>query len=96
MQRVDAAGARAILVGDTRQYSAVDAGRPFDQLKKAGMQTLGLTEMQRQKAENLQEAARLAAAGRGAEALEKLDVRVIKSREDRHAAIARDLSLIHI
>lgn len=92
MQRIEAAGARGILVGDLKQYNAVDAGRPVDQLQKNGMETHGLTEMQRQKVEYLQEAARLAAEGRGAEALQKLEVREIKNRNERHAAIAKDFA----
>jgi ATP-dependent exoDNAse (exonuclease V) alpha subunit len=30
---------RVVLVGDVRQHQAVDAGRPYEQLQHAGMQT---------------------------------------------------------
>ena len=40
---------RVILIGDTRQHQAVDAGRPFEQLQDAGMRTAKLDEIVRQK-----------------------------------------------
>jgi AAA domain-containing protein len=41
---------RVLLVGDTRQHEAVEAGRPYHQLQEAGMQTARLDEIVRQKA----------------------------------------------
>ena len=38
---------RVLLVGDTRQHEAVEAGRPFAQLQDAGMQTVKLDEIVR-------------------------------------------------
>lgn len=40
---------RVLLVGDTRQHEAVEAGRPFAQLQEAGMKTVKLEEIVRQK-----------------------------------------------
>ena len=40
---------RVVLVGDEKQLDRVDAGRPFGQLMKAGMQTAVLDEILRQK-----------------------------------------------
>ena len=40
---------RVLLVGDTRQHEAVEAGRPYQQLQEAGMQTARLDEIVRQK-----------------------------------------------
>lgn len=41
--------ARVLLVGDTGQHQAVEAGAPFEQFVKAGMQTATLDEIVRQK-----------------------------------------------
>ena len=40
---------RVLLVGDTRQHEAVEAGRPFAQLQDAGMRTVRLDEIVRQR-----------------------------------------------
>jgi len=40
---------RVLLVGDRRQHEAVEAGRPFAQLQDAGMKTVKLEEIVRQK-----------------------------------------------
>lgn len=39
LARAEREGARAILVGDNRQLSAVEAGNPFKSLQQAGMRT---------------------------------------------------------
>jgi len=36
-------------VGDTRQHQGVDAGKPFEQMQQAGMQTSQLDQIMRQK-----------------------------------------------
>lgn len=40
---------RVLLVGDTRQHEAVEAGRPYQQLQQAGIETARLDEIVRQK-----------------------------------------------
>src|SRR5271165_6728196 len=40
---------RVLLIGDTRQHQAVDAGKPFEQLQQAGMRTAQLDQIVRQK-----------------------------------------------
>ncbi len=40
---------RVLLVGDTRQHQGVDAGKPFEQMQQAGMQTSQLDQVMRQK-----------------------------------------------
>jgi conjugative relaxase-like TrwC/TraI family protein len=55
--------ARVILVGDTRQLSAVEAGHPFKSLQAAGMTTSYLDESRRQQTRSLQQAVRHLAAG---------------------------------
>jgi conjugative relaxase-like TrwC/TraI family protein len=40
---------RVLLIGDTRQHQSVDAGKPFEQMQHAGMQTSQLDKIVRQK-----------------------------------------------
>jgi conjugative relaxase-like TrwC/TraI family protein len=40
---------KVLLIGDTRQHQGVDAGKPFEQLQQAGMQTAKLDHIVRQK-----------------------------------------------
>jgi ATP-dependent exoDNAse (exonuclease V) alpha subunit len=40
---------RVLLVGDIRQHQGVDAGKPFEQMQQAGMQTSQLDQIMRQK-----------------------------------------------
>src|SRR5262249_40127055 len=47
---------RVLLVGDTRQHEAVEAGRPYKQQQEAGMETAKLGEIVRQKDPTLKEA----------------------------------------
>jgi conjugative relaxase-like TrwC/TraI family protein len=47
---------RVIFVGDTRQHEAIEAGRPYAQLQEAGMQTVRLSEIVRQKDAGLKSA----------------------------------------
>ena len=86
--------ARVILVGDTRQLSAVEAGNPFKSLQSAGLKTAYLEESRRQKTDALKTAVVCLAAGEQTEGLEKLDnagmVRELKTTELRHQAITLD------
>jgi len=85
---------RVLLVGDVRQYEGVEAGRPFAQLQEAGMHTVKLDEILRQRDPGLKEAVELLAHGQVATAVESLDlqgrVHEVKGREDRITAIARE------
>ncbi len=63
LERATQSKARVILVGDTRQLSAVEAGNPFKSLQQAGITTAHLNESRRQKPPDLQKAVNLAAAG---------------------------------
>ncbi len=40
---------KVLLIGDVRQHQGVDAGKPFEQLQQAGMQTAKLDQIVRQK-----------------------------------------------
>ena len=64
---------RVVLVGDEKQLDGVEAGAPFAQLKRAGMRTMTMKEIMRQRDANLKEAIRASLAGEVETAFEKLD-----------------------
>ena len=68
--------ARVVLVGDTAQLRAVDAGQPFRVLQKAGMTTAVMDEVLRQEDPDLLEAAGRARAGEPGAAIRQLGRRV--------------------
>ena len=85
---------RVLLVGDTRQHEAVEAGRPFAQLQEAGMKTVRLDEIVRQRDPALRDVVQQLARGEvqaGMASLERQG-RVIEmpARTDRIAGIARE------
>ena len=85
------AGARVVLMGDTAQTKAIEAGRPFDQLQAAGMATAKMDEIQRQKDPQLKAAVEHAAKGETKASLDKISSIVeIEQAGDRRAAIAAD------
>jgi len=85
---------RVLLVGDRRQHEAVEAGRPFAQLQDAGMKTVKLEEIVRQKDLNLKEVVQQLAQGNVREAINRLDqqgrVHEIRGHDKRISAIARE------
>jgi ATP-dependent exoDNAse (exonuclease V) alpha subunit len=85
---------RVVLVGDTRQHEAVEAGRPYHQLPEAGMQTAGLDEIVRQKDSALKEAVEQLARGDVFGAIANLEsqgrVHETVGRENRLNEIARE------
>jgi len=85
---------RVLLVGDRRQHEAVEAGRPFAQLQDAGMKTVKLEEIVRQKDPELKQVVEQLARGEVREAVQGLErqgrVHEIAGREDRIAAIAKE------
>ncbi|MHB1285549.1 MAG: MobF family relaxase [Leptospirales bacterium] len=91
MKRIEKAGSRAVLVGDIKQYESVAAGPAFALLQKAGMETVYVTEMQRQNkaAANVKEAARLSIAS-PEKALEKIEIREIKNAGERYRALSEE------
>jgi conjugative relaxase-like TrwC/TraI family protein len=60
---------RVLLVGDRRQHEAVEAGRPFAQLQDAGMKTVKLEEIVRQKDLELKQVVEQMARGEVREAI---------------------------
>jgi conjugative relaxase-like TrwC/TraI family protein len=85
---------RVLLVGDRRQHEAVEAGRPFAQLQDAGMKTVKLEEIVRQKDPELKEVVQQLARGNVREAINNLDqqgrVHEIRGYEERVSAIAKE------
>jgi conjugative relaxase-like TrwC/TraI family protein len=63
LQKAAQQQARVILVGDTRQLSAVEAGNPFQSLQAGGMATVRLDESLRQRTASLKAAVALVANG---------------------------------
>ncbi len=85
---------RVLLVGDTRQHQAVEAGTPYQQLQDAGIQTARLDEIVRQKNPALKEVVEQLSRGNVREAIEKLDVQgrvhEIADRGERLKEIAKE------
>jgi conjugative relaxase-like TrwC/TraI family protein len=85
---------RVLLVGDRRQHEAVEAGRPFAQLQDAGMKTVKLEEIVRQKDPELKQVVEQLARGDVHEAMQNLDrqgrVHQIRGHDERIAAIAKE------
>lgn len=88
LERVEGAGARAVLVGDVHQYESVEAGRGFAQLQRQGMRTAQLSQMVRQRDVTLAEAARLSVHD-PEQALKLLRIIEEKDGSARHARLAR-------
>jgi conjugative relaxase-like TrwC/TraI family protein len=85
---------RVLIIGDTRQHQGVDAGRPFQQMQEAGMQTSQLDQIMRQKDTDLLKAVQHLANNETIKGVAMLAeqgrVNEIPSGLDRVAAIARD------
>ena len=76
---------RVVLVGDEKQLDAVDAGKPFAQLQRAGMQTAVMDEILRQRDPALKEAVEASLAGDVRRAFEKLGSNVAEVKADNIA-----------
>jgi len=85
---------RVLLAGDMRQHEAIEAGRPFAQLQEAGMKTVRLDQIVRQRDPELRQVVEQLAHGQIREGVANLERqrRVIEmpARADRIAAIARE------
>ena len=86
---------RVVLVGDSKQLDAVDAGKPFAQLQSAGMKTAVMKEIMRQRDPDLKAAVEASLTGDVKRAFEKLGSNVAEVRPDNlaGAAAARWLAL---
>ena len=85
---------RVLLVGDVRQHQAVDAGRPYQQLQEAGIETARLDDIVRQKDPPLKAVVEQLSRGDVRGAIQSLDaqerVHEISHRDERLKAIARE------
>lgn len=85
---------RVLVIGDTRQHQGVDAGRPFQQMQEAGMQTSQLDRIMRQKDPELLKAVQHLANNETVKGVAMLAeqgrVTEIPNGRDRIVAIARD------
>jgi conjugative relaxase-like TrwC/TraI family protein len=85
---------RLLVIGDIRQHQGVEAGKPFEQMQQAGMQTSQLDQIMRQKDAELLKAVQHLATGETEKGVELLAqqgrVIEVKNGVDRIAAIARD------
>ncbi len=80
-----------VLLGDTKQTEAIEAGKPFAQLQQDGMQTARISEIQRQKDNELKTAVEHAAEGRVTQSLAHIKhVEELKEPTERHRAIVND------
>ncbi|MBS0318204.1 MAG: relaxase domain-containing protein, partial [Proteobacteria bacterium] len=73
--------AKVILAGDTQQLGSVEAGRAFDQLQRAGMETHRLDTIVRQTNETLRAAVNDAQTGNWRAAMNKIEAAGGKVRE---------------
>ncbi|WP_260741110.1 MobF family relaxase [Tunturiibacter lichenicola] len=85
---------RVLLVGDTRQHESVEAGRIFAQLQDAGMKTVKLDEIVRQRDPELKQTIEQLARGDVGEALAGLEkqgrIHEVQGHDERIAAIAKE------
>jgi conjugative relaxase-like TrwC/TraI family protein len=85
---------RVLVIGDTNQHQAVEAGRPFQQMQEAGMRTSQLDQIMRQKDPDLLKAVQHLANDETAKGIAMLAgqgrVTEISAGLDRIAAIAKD------
>ncbi|MDE3104856.1 MAG: relaxase domain-containing protein [Acidobacteriota bacterium] len=85
---------RVLVIGDTRQHQGVDAGRPFQQMQEAGMQTSQLDRIMRQKDPELLKAVQHLSNNETVEGIAMLTnqgrVTEVRDSQARIAAIARD------
>lgn len=84
---------RVLIVGDFRQHQSVDAGRIFEELQLAGMQTARLNKLVRQQDPGLKEVVKAMAQGRIADGVKLLDdqgrITEVEHRGKRFEAIAK-------
>jgi conjugative relaxase-like TrwC/TraI family protein len=85
---------RVLFIGDIRQHQGVEAGKPFEQLVQAGMKTVQLDQIVRQKDPELRRAVEHLSRGEVAEGVAMLEqqgrVTEIADPQKRAAAIARN------
>ncbi|MFG6094999.1 MobF family relaxase [Leptothoe sp. ISB3NOV94-8A] len=85
---------RVILVGDTKQLSAVEAGNPFKSLQAGGVTMAYLDETLRQQRQELKTAVQLIAQGKMIQGIDTLDangcIREVENADLRRKQLAQD------
>jgi hypothetical protein len=85
---------RVLVIGDTAQHQCVDAGRPFQQMQEAGMNTSQLDRIMRQKDLELLKAVEHLSKNETREGIallrEQGRITEVSDRRERIAAIAKD------
>ncbi|MYG53686.1 MAG: relaxase domain-containing protein [Rhodospirillaceae bacterium] len=76
---------KLVLVGDSKQLDAVDAGKPFAQLQQAGMKTAVMDEILRQRDPDLKAAVEASLAGEIGRAFDRLGANVAEVKADNIA-----------
>ena len=93
LQKVSAED-RVLVIGDARQHQGVEAGKPFEQMQQAGMQTSQLDRIMRQKDPELLRAVQHLATGKTEKGVQLLSeqgrLTELRSGTERIAAIAHD------
>lgn len=85
LQFAKSKNAKVVLLGDTQQTKAINAGKPFDILQNNGMAMAVIDDIQRQKDETLKKAVVEAAMDKPQESVKTLEKSIfeITKREDR-------------
>lgn len=85
---------RVLVIGDTSQHQGVDAGKPFEQMRDAGMRTSQLDRIMRQKDPELLKAVEQLANNNTQQGIDMLAsqgrISEIPEKRERIAAIAKD------
>jgi ATP-dependent exoDNAse (exonuclease V) alpha subunit len=85
---------RVLVIGDTSQHQGVDAGKPFEQMRDAGMRTSQLDRIMRQKDPELLKAVEQLANNNTRQGIDMLAsqgrISEIPDRQERIVAIAKD------
>ena len=76
---------RVVLVGDSKQLDAVDAGKPFEQLQAAGLKTATMDQIMRQRDPDLKAAVEATLSGEIEKAFDRLGSNVAEVNPDNVA-----------
>lgn len=93
MEMANKAGARLILVGDRLQLNAVEAGKPFELLQKAGIAGAVMSDINRQQVDDLKHAVSAAVNRDNLKAFELLSERIVEidSKGELLRRVAHDI-----
>jgi conjugative relaxase-like TrwC/TraI family protein len=93
MEMANKAGARLVLVGDALQLNAVEAGKPFEMLQKAGIDGALMSDINRQQVEDLKMAVAAAVVRQNDVALHHLRERIVEVGDSKelYRKVAEDI-----